>query len=639
MQVARGLAYAHERGIIHRDIKPANIMVLTDGGVKLMDFGIARDQAFGDLTETGTGLGTPSYMSPEQILGDKLDYRSDMFSLGVVLYQMVCGRKPFIEDEHKSVMHKIRLEKYPPPRRLNPEIPRELERIMARCMMKRKEDRFKSTQDLVLALERFISKRVEMNYHARLVLFLRDQGVITTEEADAQLHPAVAGGYKTPSLPGPLAWAGFKRLMSVQAAIAGVMSIVLLFLHASQIGAPTPVQAAVLPPPPPPGFLKVVVEPWAEVYVDGKYTDTTPFSRALTIPEGEHRIELQIRSWKGDAQAHHQARLHLDVESGAGEKMKRVALAAGVMLLAATAQAKVALYTAKNGDTAESVAADYNGNRSLAPFIIEANGLHDAKLKARLEGADSDGVQVSRAQGRQPRSAGAEVSRRQTARAPFLATFSGMGQGQGKNDKLREGQELLIPFQHVHVAQAPESLQSVARSFYGDPSKAKLLGDYNFRSAPMLAKGEKLLVPIAHIRIRSVRLEPSKIKESAGVAPKAPVPTAEAKEAEEREAELAARVAQQLTQVESKYNAGSYQDVPSALDKMLTEEDPSEAQLAEIFRLKAFAYVALGLDELAVQAFREVLARKPDEKFDEATVSPKIRAAFDRAKQAPPAAE
>src|SRR5437870_5573543 len=129
MQVARALDYAHYRGIIHRDIKPANIMIGKNGGVKLMDFGIARDQAFGDLTETGTGLGTPSYMSPEQILGDKLDYRSDMFSLGIVLYQMVCGRKPFIEDEQKSVMHKIRLEKYPPPRRRNPQGPRELERI------------------------------------------------------------------------------------------------------------------------------------------------------------------------------------------------------------------------------------------------------------------------------------------------------------------------------------------------------------------------------------------------------------------------------------------------------------------------------------------------------------------------------
>src|SRR5512138_3823519 len=142
MQVARALDYAHYAGIIHRDIKPANIMLSRSGGVKLMDFGIARDPSFaGDLTETGTGLGTPSYMSPEQILGDKLDFRSDLFSLGIVLYQMVTGRKPFVEDEQKSVMHKIRLEKYPSPRKLNAEIPRELDRILARCMQKLPRDR------------------------------------------------------------------------------------------------------------------------------------------------------------------------------------------------------------------------------------------------------------------------------------------------------------------------------------------------------------------------------------------------------------------------------------------------------------------------------------------------------------------
>src|SRR5215831_8695605 len=133
MQVARALDYAHYRGIIHRDIKPANIMISKQGEVKLMDFGIARDHALADLTEAGTGVGTPSYMSPEQILGDKLDFRSDLFSLGIVLYQMLTGRKPFIEDDQKSVMHKIRLEKFPSPRRLNPQIPRELERIMGRC--------------------------------------------------------------------------------------------------------------------------------------------------------------------------------------------------------------------------------------------------------------------------------------------------------------------------------------------------------------------------------------------------------------------------------------------------------------------------------------------------------------------------
>ena len=125
MQIGRALDYIHYRAIIHRDVKPANIMISRRGGVKLMDFGIARDQNFDDLTEAGTGIGTPAYMSPEQILGDKLDARSDLFSLGIVLYQMLTGKKPFVEDEQRSVMHKIRLEKHVPCRRLNPDIPRQ----------------------------------------------------------------------------------------------------------------------------------------------------------------------------------------------------------------------------------------------------------------------------------------------------------------------------------------------------------------------------------------------------------------------------------------------------------------------------------------------------------------------------------
>jgi hypothetical protein len=301
-----------------------------------------------------------------------------------------------------------------------------------------------------------------------------------------------------------------------------------------------------------------------------------------------------------------------------------------ISLLSAIAHAKVALHTAKNGDTTESVAAEYYGNRSLAPFLMEANGLKDNKLRAGQKVRVPTAFKYRVRKG-DTLEALAQKFLDEKRRAPFLASFSGIGKG----DKLREGQELLIPFQHVHVAPAPESLQSVARSFYGDSGKAKLLGEYNFRNSPMLAK---LLVPIAHIRIRAVRLDP-KLKESTAAAPKAPVPTAPSKEAQKREEELAARVTKQLAQVEAKYKEGSYQDVPSALDKMLTEEDPSEAQLADIFRWKAFAYVALGLDELAVQAFREVLARKPEEKLDEATVSPKIRAALERAKQAPPAAE
>ena len=294
MQVARALDYAHYRGIIHRDIKPANIMLARSGGVKLMDFGIARDQSLSDLTETGTGLGTPSYMSPEQILGDKLDFRSDLFSLGIVLYQMVTGRKPFIEDEQKSVMHKIRLEKYPSPRKLNPEIPRELERIMGRCMEKLPRDRWRSTQDLVLALERFLSRRVEMNYHARVVLFLKNQGVISPEEAEVYLNPALGSSSGAAVAPThAMARALVRRVATAQAVILGAVALTVGLIHLAPVGANPDPNFGLLSPPKPKGYLRVVANPWAYVIIDGEQKAVTPFAEPLEVAAGRHRIVLK----------------------------------------------------------------------------------------------------------------------------------------------------------------------------------------------------------------------------------------------------------------------------------------------------------------------------------------------------------
>jgi LysM repeat protein len=313
--------------------------------------------------------------------------------------------------------------------------------------------------------------------------------------------------------------------------------------------------------------------------------------------------------------------------------MKPVAVALVVLGISAAASAKVVVYSAKSGDTPESIAADYYGNRSQAIFILETNGLERDKplrpgQKVRIPTAFHYRVRKG-----DTLEGLAKRFLDDGRRAPFLAAFSGLR----PTDKLREGQDLLIPFQHVHRTEVPESLQSVARAFYGDASKAKLLADYNFRSAPMLAKGERVLVPIGHVHIRAVKLQPV-VERPVGKMKEAPAPVvmvAPPKEAQKREAELAEKVGKSLAIAEKAYKDGSYSDVPAVLDKVLTEEEPSEAQLAELFRLKAFAYVALGLDDLAVNAFREVLARKPDVALDEATVSPKIRAALDRAKKSP----
>ena len=114
IQVCHALDYAHMRGLIHRDIKPSNIMIKRNGEVKLMDFGIAQSRNLESLTMPGTLIGTPAYMSPEQVLGQPLDARSDIFSFGIVLYEMLTGVKPFTDDEGRSVSAKILKDKFLP---------------------------------------------------------------------------------------------------------------------------------------------------------------------------------------------------------------------------------------------------------------------------------------------------------------------------------------------------------------------------------------------------------------------------------------------------------------------------------------------------------------------------------------------
>src|SRR3990172_6944065 len=152
IQVCSALDYAHMRGLIHRDIKPSNIMVKRNGEVKLMDFGIAHTKKLQTLTLPGTFLGTPAYMSPEQILGQSLDNQSDIFSLGIVLYEMFTGIKPFQDEETHSVTAKILKDRFLPPRRLNSDIPRRLQRVIKKCLKKKTAKRYQSVLDLARAL-------------------------------------------------------------------------------------------------------------------------------------------------------------------------------------------------------------------------------------------------------------------------------------------------------------------------------------------------------------------------------------------------------------------------------------------------------------------------------------------------------
>jgi serine/threonine protein kinase len=151
-QVAEGLAYAHERGVVHRDIKPANIMVPESGAVKITDFGIARMRSSNVQTQTGMMMGSPKYMSPEQVIGKRADHRTDIFSLGVILYEMLTGAAPFTGESVNAVMYQIVNFVPPSPSAINPASPAPLDGIVAGMLAKSLEERYQSAAEIARGL-------------------------------------------------------------------------------------------------------------------------------------------------------------------------------------------------------------------------------------------------------------------------------------------------------------------------------------------------------------------------------------------------------------------------------------------------------------------------------------------------------
>jgi serine/threonine-protein kinase len=151
-QVAEGLGFAHERGIVHRDVKPGNIMLLERGRAKIMDFGLARMRAADHKTVTGMVLGTPKYMSPEQVAGSPVDQRSDLFSLGIVLFEMLTGARLFGAEDMTQIMHNVTYQEHEPPTRLKPELPAMLDFVVARALKKDPASRYQDAAEFAADL-------------------------------------------------------------------------------------------------------------------------------------------------------------------------------------------------------------------------------------------------------------------------------------------------------------------------------------------------------------------------------------------------------------------------------------------------------------------------------------------------------
>ncbi len=172
-QICRGLHHAHTMGVIHRDLKPANIIISTTGQVKILDFGIAHFQQGESLTALGAIIGTYNYMSPEQALGKKVTPASDIFSLGILFYEMITGAKPFVKDEKGDVLEKIVHKRIYAPGKLNPAVPRVFSSIIRKCLRKKAPRRFHTAEKIKHRLEKVL-RRYPLDHQEILRKYLEE---------------------------------------------------------------------------------------------------------------------------------------------------------------------------------------------------------------------------------------------------------------------------------------------------------------------------------------------------------------------------------------------------------------------------------------------------------------------------------
>ncbi len=296
LEAARGLAHAHERGVVHRDVKPANVALSKRGDVKLVDFGIAQREQLPSAdeplvraprSEADAAFGTPAYMSPEQILGETVDARSDVFSLGVVLYQLLAGARPFdrpgdAEGDKRAAAQRIRRDPARPLRERAPEVPRPLERIVMRCLEKLPADRFASADEVAERLESFLRAR-------------------TSESPQAIVLRALVAAGLAEGDPGTDRWLVEEKRAPLGGTMLGFGAILLVFAlggswlqwnargerEAAQAGSKrlelAPANA---------GALRVIATPWAEVTIDGQRIDVTPIARPIPLAAGTHYVTL-----------------------------------------------------------------------------------------------------------------------------------------------------------------------------------------------------------------------------------------------------------------------------------------------------------------------------------------------------------
>ncbi len=311
-QIAEGLAFAHDLGIVHRDIKPGNILLHFGDKVKITDFGIARLQSSQGMTKTGLLIGTPSYCSPEQVKGKKIDGRSDIFSLGVMFYELITAKHPFKGEELAATIMNI-VEKDPVPvSQINPLVPHIVEKMISKMLAKNPDERYLTCQDVIRDIRKFdsgarnqIALEAPTEIEAPTQIKKPEKGESSIE---SELYDFDKDSTQIPQ--------DFPKKSSKPAYIALLvilMATVVWFLKPewkapqksekeAQIATTDPSKklepvkspVAATPEAPTTAMVKIVSSVEGEILVDGKPMGTTPLDN-LELPSGEHVVEVRAK--------------------------------------------------------------------------------------------------------------------------------------------------------------------------------------------------------------------------------------------------------------------------------------------------------------------------------------------------------
>jgi serine/threonine-protein kinase len=288
-QLVATLGYVHSRGIVHRDVHPKNVWISREGEIKLSNFFLAAEQSAPpppELLEADSGFESPSYMSPEQLLGEATDPRSDLFSVGVIFYEMVTGHRPFDASDARTTTQRIRHEPPPAISRFAADVPAVIERIALRSLQKLPADRFQSSDEMLVMLDGVLTQYGNPTPRDAILAEMARAGLVDPTTTPL---PSRVPLDEPPGLLG-------RALLVYVASAAALVGGMLLIRDVSHDGKPHSEQPKALGglelAPANAGYLSCIVRPWANVVVNGQHVATTPFATPIALRPGTHYVRF-----------------------------------------------------------------------------------------------------------------------------------------------------------------------------------------------------------------------------------------------------------------------------------------------------------------------------------------------------------